>query len=483
MATDDHQLHFILFPYLAQGHMIPMVDIARLLAQRGVMVTIVTTPLNYFRFKTITDRAIQSYNLPIRILQLPFPCIEAGLPEGCENLGDVITSRVMGKKFVDATAMLQQPLERSLAEMEPMPSCIISDFCFPWTTQTARKFNIPRLIFHARNCFTLLSCHNILLHKAHQTVNSDSEPFVIPGLPDRVEITKSCLPESFNVPSGEDPRGFYDQIDEAEMNSYGVVIDSFYDLEPNYVNEYHTAKQNKTWCIGPVSLYNNDTKDQAERGDKVSIDETQCLKWLDSRQKRSVVYVCLGSLCPLVPAQLVEIGLGLEASQCSFIWAVKCPEDFDKWLSEEGFEERNKDRGLVIRGWAPQVLILSHQAVGGFITHCGSNSTLEGICAGIPMITWPMFAEQFLSEKLLVEILGIGIQVGVGGTAGSFVSKEEITKAVNRLMEKDEEGEKRRRKAKELAEKACKAMKEGGSSYLGMTLLIQDIKHQASKRK
>ena len=71
-----------------------------------------------------------------------------------------------------------------------------------------------------------------------------------------------------------------------------------------------------------------------------------------------------------------------------------------------------KGKGLIIRGWAPQVLILDHEAVGGFMTHCGWNSTIESIAAGVPMVTWPLYAEQFCNEKLVKDVLKIGVDVG-----------------------------------------------------------------------
>lgn len=218
--------------------------------------------------------------------------------------------------------------------------------------------------------------------------------------------------------------------------------------------------------------------------------------WLDSKKPRSVIYACLGSLCRLVPAQLIELGLGLEASNQPFIWVIKTGdqrylEELEEWLVKERFEERIKGRGLLIKGWAPQVLILSHPAVGGFITHCGWNSTLESVCSGVPMITWPLFAEQFFNEKLVVEVLRIGIKVGVEipvrwgdeEKVGVLVKKDGVEKAIAMLMDGEEEGEKRREKARELGEVAKKALEKGGSSQLNMSFLIEDITKQSTHDK
>ncbi|KAF9599012.1 hypothetical protein IFM89_033357 [Coptis chinensis] len=489
--AQDQPLHFIIFPLMAQGHMIPAVDMARLFAQRGVVVTIVLTPTNTLRFKTTTDRAQQS-NLPIRILELRFPSVQVGLPEGCENADTLPTPDSLAA-FFTATTMLQEPLEKSLQEMEPRPSCIISDYTLPWTSETARKFDIPRLIFHGISCFSLFCCHNILHHKPDESITSESEPFVIPGLPDQIEITKSRL-HGASHKQDTDSNDLWARINDAELTAYGVLINSFYDLEPLYIDGYQKAKQDKVWCVGPVSQFNKEVLDKFERGNKASIDESQCLKWLDSRQSNSVIYICLGSQCYLTSAQFQEIGLGLEATNYSFIWVIRSCERFkelEKWLSEEGFEERTKDRGLIIKGWAPQVLILSHQAIGGFLTHCGWNSTLEGVCAGVPMITYPMYAEQFLNEKLVVQVLGIGVEIGVTDPAVHWgkednvqvpVRKEDVEKAISKLMCKDDEGEMRRQKAIELAKLAREAMEEGGSSYLSMTLFMNDIKQQQLKK-
>ena len=136
--------------------------------------------------------------------------------------------------------------------------------------------------------------------------------------------------------------------------------------------------------------------------------------------------------------------------------------------------------GLIIRGWAPQVLILDHPAVGGFVTHCGWNSTLEGVAAGVPMVTWPVGAEQFYNEKLVTEVLKTGVGVGVQKWApgvGDFIGSEAVEKAIRRMME--EEGEEMRNRATELGKKAKRAVGKDGSSYLNLDALIEELKSLA----
>ncbi|KAH7572932.1 hypothetical protein JRO89_XS03G0037000 [Xanthoceras sorbifolium] len=471
--------HFVLFPFLAQGHMIPMIDTARLLAQHGALVTIVTTPVNAGRFKTVVARAEPR----IRVAEVQFPCQEAGLPEGCENF-DLLPSTHLIPNFFIAINLMQLPTEKLLEEMAPPPGCIISELCFEWMTDTACKFNVPRIVCHVMSFFSLLCKHNLRINKVYKNITSNSEYFTIPGLPDQIEITKAQLPELMS----EELDAYAEKIWAAEMASYGVILNTFDELESRYIEEYKKANRRlKVWCIGPASLCNKDNIDKVERGNKASIDEFECLKWLDSCQPSSVIYVCFGSLCNLTIPQLIELGLGLEASKKPFIWVIRSKE-LEKWLLEENFDERVKGRGLLIRGWAPQVLILSHPAIGGFLSHCGWNSLLEGISAGVQILTWPLFAEQFCNEKLVVHVLKTGVRIGVevpilpGEEDESvvLVNKEDVVKALNQFMDEGEERDERRRKARELGKMAKTAIEEGGSSYFNIKSLISMInKHIA----
>ncbi|XP_022766123.1 UDP-glycosyltransferase 73C6-like [Durio zibethinus] len=486
MGSLSDQLHFVLFPFMAQGHLIPMVDIGRLLAQRDVIVTIVTTPHNAGRVHKSVARAIESGH-PIRLVQLRFPGKEVGFPDGCENV-DMLSSKEDFFKFFIAANMMEEAAQKLFEKLTPRPNCIISDMCLYYTSKIASKFQVPRISFHGFCCFCLFCLHNINSSKILDSITSDSEYFTVPGLPDKVEFTKVQLPLNYD----ETWKEIFEPMAEADQASYGVVINTFAELESSYVKEYRKVRKDKAWSIGPVSLSHKDELDKAQRGNKASINEQQCMKWLDSQEPSSVIYACLGSISSLKPPQLIELGLGLEASNKPFIWVLRGNEtskEVEKWIKEDGFEERTKARGLVVLGWAPQVLILSHPAIGGFLTHCGWNSTIEGISAGVPLITLPLFADQFSNEKLVVQILKIGVSLGVekptvGGEeekAGYMLKKENIKKAVEKLMDEGNEGSDRRKRAKEYGEKAKKAVEVGGSSYLNMTLLIQDIRQQSHK--
>ncbi|KAK0585134.1 hypothetical protein LWI29_023846 [Acer saccharum] len=206
MGSQASQLHFIMLPFLAQGHLIPMVDIAKLLAQQGAIVTIFTTPVNAARFKNILMRAISS-GLEIRVNELEFPTQKAGLPDGCENF-DLIPSMDLIINFFNALNMLQLPAEKKWEQITPPPSCIISDMCFPWTTETAT----------------------------------------------------------------------------AEQISYGVIINTFEELEAGYVKEFKKVKSGKVpkgWDKLIVSIINVETGKTIAKSGKSLVRNGTC-QWKDT---------------------------------------------------------------------------------------------------------------------------------------------------------------------------------------------------------
>jgi len=187
--------------------------------------------------------------------------------------------------------------------------------------------------------------------------------------------------------------------------------------------------------------------------------------WLDSQAPSSVLYVSFGSQNLISSSHMKELALGLESSQQPFIWVVKPPlevpfnSEFSAEFLPEGFEERvkEKNRGLLIKKWAPQLLILSHPSTGGFLSHCGWNSTLESLSQGVPIIGWPMSGDQFANSKMLEEEVGVCIEMWRGKEGE--LKRETVERSVRMLMT-EEKGNRVRERAKEIREAAMKAVSE-----------------------
>ncbi|KAJ1427242.1 UDP-glycosyltransferase family, conserved site [Sesbania bispinosa] len=458
------QLYFI--PYLAAGHMIPLCDIATLFASRGHHVTIITTPSN----AQLLHKSIPSHH-NLRLHTVPFPSHKVGLREGIENLSDV-TDLDNSARVHEAAMLLRGPIQH-FTEQHP-PDCIVADFLFPWVDDLANKLRIPRLAFNGFSLFAICAMQSLLAH------GSDSS--VIQGLPHQITLN-ATPPKALTK--------FMEPILETELKSYGLIVNNFTELDgEEYIEHYEKTTGHRAWHVGPASLICRTVQEKAERGQKSVVSVHECLSWLNSKPHNSVLYICFGSLCHFSDKQLYEMACGIEASGHGFIWVVpekkgkkdESEEEKDRWLPK-GFEERNVKRGMIIRGWAPQVLILGHPAIGAFLTHCGWNSTVEAVSAGVPLITWPVHDEQFYNEKLITEVREIGVEVGAAEWSligfverKKLVSRDSIEKAVRRLMDGGDEADEIRRRAREYGKKARQAVQEGGSSGRNLTALIDDLK-------
>ncbi|RCV04939.1 hypothetical protein SETIT_1G041500v2 [Setaria italica] len=480
VAAADSAPHFVLVPMMAAGHAGPMFDMARALARRGALVTFVTTPLNLPRLGRVAGEDA----FPIRFLPLRFPCAEAGLPEGCESLDALPGLGLLGN-FNHACAMLHAPLVARLrddaaAGSAPPASCVISDACHPWTGGVARELGVPRLAFDGFCTFSSFCMRQMNVHRIFDGVDDDTRPVRVPGFPIDVEISRARSPGNFTGPGMKE---FGEEIMAESARADGLVVNSFAELEPLFVDAYESTIGKKVWTIGPLLLMSTVPSTASDE----DADAVRCASWLESKKPRSVVFVSFGSLVRSSLPQLAEIAQGLEASDRPFIWAVK-PGDlagFERWLSDDGFETRVGERGLVVTGWAPQRAILSHPATGAFVTHCGWNSVLECVAAGLPMATWPHFAEQFMNEKLVVDVLRVGVPVGVKGTAqwgveaeAVVATRDDVARAVAAVLDGGEEGSARRARAADLGRKAREAVARGGSSDRNLKLLVEHVEHQ-----
>ncbi|KAK8913985.1 UDP-glucose flavonoid 3-O-glucosyltransferase 7 [Platanthera zijinensis] len=478
-------LHMLFFPYMAQGHMLPMVDMARLFAGAGAAVTILTTPANASFIRPTTEGS----HPPISLHLIPFPSVAAGLPEGCENRSS-LPSDSLRPNFYRALALLRRPFDEALQNLRP--DCVVTDMFLPWTYQVAADRGIPRILFDGAGFISRCAEDALDRHRPFDNLPPEADSFVLPCFPHRIEMLLLQTMEYARRkpwPGAEE----FEEIDrerkEVNPKNYGVLVNSFYELEPDYVEYYRKVVGRKAWHVGPVALFGRNTAEKTLLRGSVGADGSagadKSLEWLGGQKPGSVVYVCFGSASFLIREQIREIAAGLEAAGHPFLWVVRA--GGEEWLPE-GFEERmvNEGKGMVIRGWAQQLAILSHAAVGGFVTHCGWNSTLEGISAGLPMVTWPLFADQFINERLLVDVARVGVAVGstvntLKAEDRTLVAAAAVEDAVKKVMGVEEEAEERRRRARELSEKARKAVEKGGSSYGDVFNFIQELLERKAK--
>ncbi|KAL6649459.1 hypothetical protein ACP70R_013683 [Stipagrostis hirtigluma subsp. patula] len=465
------RMYFIPFP--TPGHALPMSDLARLFASRGADATLVLTRANAARLGGPVARAAAA-GLRIRIHALTLPADAAGLTGGHESADD-LPNRELAGPFAIAVDLLA-PLFADLLRSKPADA-VVFDGVLPWAATAAPELGIPRYAFTGTGCFALSVQRALLLHRPQDGAASDTEPFLVPGLPDAVRLTRSRLAEA-TLP-GADSREFLNRMYNVERATAGWVVNSFAYLERRYMEHYEKDTGKPVFAVGPVCLVNGDGDDTLERGRGgeagAAAEAARVLRWLDTKPARSVVYVCFGSLTRFPREQVAELGVGLADSGVNFVWVVG-----DKNAPLPDIDAATAaGRGLVVRGWAPQVAVLRHAAVGAFVTHCGWGAVTEAAAAGVPVLAWPVFAEQFYNEALVVGLAGTGSAMGAergyvwGGEelGGVVVGREAVAERVRAAMA--DEGP--RRRAREAGERARRAVEAGGSSYEAVGALLEDV--------
>jgi hypothetical protein len=468
----------VLYPTPAIGHLISMVELAKLILthQPSLTIHILIAPQPYNAGSTAPYIAAVSATIPsITFHNLPNVDLR---PTSSPN-HEALTFEL----FRLNNPNLHQSL-LSISKSYTIHALIMDSFCFH-ALSVAEKLNIPGYYFHT-SCAGSLSCFLYLptMHKNTSKSFKDLNTLLdFPGVPP--------------IPSSDTPKPLLDRNDEAYdcflncafsmAKSAGIIINSFESLEPR-VNKaildglcVPDGPTPPIFCIGPlIAAGGNERNGCGEEA------VPECLRWLDLQPSGSVVFLCFGSLGLFSIEQLKEIAIGLERSGLRFMWVVRNPPTQDNGLAvtaqpepdldlllPEGFLERTKERGLVVKSWAPQVAVLNHDSVGGFVTHCGWNSVLEAVCAGVPMVSWPLYAEQRFNRVILVE--EIRISLPMNESENGFVDAAEVERRVRELME-SEEGNSIRARTLSMKNEAKAALSEGGSSRLALAKFVESWK-------
>ncbi|GAB4825835.1 hypothetical protein Ancab_008708 [Ancistrocladus abbreviatus] len=439
------KLHIVMLPWLAFGHMIPFLELSKKLAQRGHRVSFVCTPRNIRRLPEPPPCLSQL----IQFINLPLPSVE-NLPLDAEATIDVPGDKAgLLAKAYDG---LREPIMRLLETSSP--DWIISDFSCYWLSPIAAELGIRQAYLSLMNAWTM----------SFITVPSDSpdpnnwkkpEDMTIP--PEWMSFAPSVVfrPHEAKkniVLAEEDASGVSSKfrLVSTVRGCDVILIRSCMELEGDYL---HLLERLQGKPVVPVGLLPPTTvQDQGSNNDGHNNTWHSINDWLSNYDEGSVVYIAFGSEAKPSQEELVELALGLELSQLPFFWALPKMGGLDEHATPlvfpDGFEERIKGRGLIWTSWAPQLRILSHKSIGGFLTHCGWSSLIEGLQYGRPLIMLTFFADQGLNARVMGE-KKVGIEIPRDEENGSFTRKS-VAKSI-RLVVVEEGGKIYREKAKEIS--------------------------------
>ncbi|PAN46102.1 hypothetical protein PAHAL_9G163500 [Panicum hallii] len=483
MATTRTK-HVVLFPFPGQGHLAGFLAIARLLARElpDAAVTLVSTPSNVAALRR-SSSAVDVEQSSIGFHALPFVPADHGLPAGCESISSLPVPAFI--TLFEAFEALEPAFDDYVSGLRgdaDADVCVVADVSVAWTVDVARRHGCAHALFVTCGAFGTAILHALWNHMPALPFGSDGA-LRLPEHPD-VELRRSQLSPVFLLHGDRSDRwtAFYQRIIRHGYRTDAVLANTVEEFEPTGLAMMRRALGKvPVWPVGPLVRGGDSGAGSSET------DGGGVLRWLDSQPQSSVLYISFGSQNTIQPNQMMELAAALEATGRPFVWAVRPPVGSDitgafrdEWLPE-GFEARARagDRGLLVRGWAPQVRILAHTATGAFLSHCGWNSVLESLAHGVPVIGWPLAAEQFYNVSVLTEEWGVCVEVARGNLESSAMDRSKMAEVVETVMGDTAESAAMRRRIVEVQEVMRGAWAEdGGSSRTALHEFLRAMRLQ-----
>ncbi|XP_031264597.1 UDP-glycosyltransferase 74E2-like [Pistacia vera] len=442
------EAHILCYSFAIQGHLNPILQFCKRLASKGLKVTLVSTiSASSKLIKTQSCSSIDVELLDVELRDTPNNSKEGERDESQHYFEHYKTI---------VAPSLAAFIENQMSSNYP-PKFLVYDSIIPWALDITKRFGIDGAPFFTQSW----SCNTIYyqFYREKSKVNAfeDQAMVLVPSLP----------PLKINeLPSFLNGSGTYPSIIDLCLNQFSNIeevnwlfFSSFDKLEEGAIT--WMATQLPVKAIGPTipSKYlDNRLKNDKDYGLNLFKPNTEtCLKWLDSKQPASVIYVSFGSLAALEKNQMEEIAWGLKNSNIFFLWVVR---ESECEKLPENFSEETSEKGLVV-SWCCQLEVLAHESVGCFMTHCGWNSTLEAISVGVPIVAMPQWADQPTNAKFIEDVWGVGMRAR--GNGEGIVKREEIEVCVREVME-GERGKEIKRNSKKWKDLAKEAVDEGGST-------------------
>ncbi|KAL6534161.1 hypothetical protein OROHE_013086 [Orobanche hederae] len=478
MARNQSKSHAIVIPLPFQGIINPFINLSLKIAAKGFAVTFVHLEFIHHRLSKAHHDDSTSHDevdffaqarksgLDIRCATISdgFPMEfdrDLNFPEYWEFLIRDFPARV--DEFVGST-IRSDPNSVHFLVAEPLSA---------WPATVAEKYNLVNVSFstEAASAFSLAYHWDVIREKGHLPCKDNAVDLEIDYVPGVESINTR------NLMTYLDPESILSEaLCAAFMNAKRadfIIHNTVEELESKTLSALN--KHQKNYAIGPVNFFENPATNTVRRS---FWHESDCASWLGSKPSGSVLYVSFGSLVQTSKQFIHEVAYGLLLSGVSFIWVVRANivGSCDVDVLPEGYEDDIGDRGIVVP-WCDQISVLSNPVIGGFLTHCGWNSTLESMWCGVPMICYPVAYDQPTNRKLVVDDWKIGTNLCERGT--TTIDREEIKEKIKCFMNGTSSmGLLLRQEAEKVKEKFRNALEVDGSSEKNFDRFIEDLKEK-----
>ncbi|KAK1359336.1 hypothetical protein POM88_043810 [Heracleum sosnowskyi] len=418
----DTIIHVLAIPLPAQGHVIPMMELARKLARHGFKVTFVNTDFIHSVVMNASTKYEDEGDEGIR---------QVSIPDGLE-LSDTRTD------FIRLSEAMQRVMPQKLEELiEKMNddgmkiTCVFADNSISWALRVAKKMGIKAIAFCPAPVTSLALFSTIpnlmndgIISREDGSILRQQQVHLSPTMP---TISTATFPWVCFADMAFRKSVFQHFVASTQDMKYAdkILSNSSEELEPDTFSSFPNML-----AAGPLSAGNR----LGNQGGNFWAEDLACLSWLDQQPVSSVIYVAFGSTAIHDKKQVEEIALGLELTGKPFLWVLR-PDKCKKANEELAYcKEQIEHRGRVV-SWAPQEKVLRHPSVACFMSHCGFNSTMEGISNGVPFLCWPYFADQFLNERFICDTWKVGLGLEKDEKTGMVRKDEIVNKLVHPIQE------------------------------------------------
>ncbi|KAL9373405.1 hypothetical protein Peur_033025 [Populus x canadensis] len=466
----------VLVPSPGIGHLVPAIEFAKRLLDQDDSFLITVLVIIRAPFGPDTDTSNQSVltTIDTRIQYITLPTVTPPDLDPLRSPENYVTSFMEAHKPLVKDAVVNHVMSNKSSV--PVVGLVVDLFCASMI-DVANELGISSYVYFASSAAFLGLLLYLPTRQEHVGIEfKETDPDLVVSCfanPVPARVLPSVL---LNKDGGYT---CFENLGRRFREAKGIVVNSYVELESHAVSSFLGGGTPPVYTVGPLLNVNGHSLmgSNSDRHGKI-------MDWLDDQPEKSVVFLCFGSIGRFREAQVKEIALGLEQSGHRFLWSIRkpppeghfaLPSDYSNFeeVLPDGFLERTKNIGMVC-GWAPQMQVLAHKAIKGFVSHCGWNSILESLWHGVPIVTWPMHAEQQINAFQMVEDLGIAVEMTLDYRMRSdnLLLADKIARSVKSAMEDDGEV---RNKVKAMSEASRKAVMEGGSSFAALGDLIKDM--------